>query len=375
MTNHPIWDKIKRGVFIIAELGKNFIQTEEHQPVEVYLANAKKLVDEAVAAGADAVKFQTHNVDDEILDIHVDSPHFPNWKKGRHAWVKRNQEATPVKEFWLPLKDYCHQKGIFFFSTPMSRGAAKILHERIGTDLWKIGSGDILDFVMLDYMRQTEKPIIVSSGMSTLEEVEKSVNFLRAKNSRVAMMHCVSKYPCPPEDLRLATIELYKEKFSGIPVGFSDHSIEVKPPVAAVALGATMLEKHFTLSRQLWGPDHKASLEPSEMLRLVKAVREIEQNVEKKKDFLASEFAKRSMGTKEKILQEGESVFRPLFRKALMAGRDIPAGAIITADVLYAMRPQGWAGGLASEYYEAVMAKKTRVAFKKYDPINFKDLF
>ena len=199
-VQEKIWEKIQKGVFIIAEAGKNFIQTEEDRPVEEYLKNAMQLVDEAAKAGADAIKFQTHNVDDEQLNINVVSPHFKG--SDRYRWVTRNNKATPINEFWKPLKAHCEKKGIVFFSTPMSHGAAKILDE-VGVDLWKIGSGDILDFVMLDYMRNSGKPIIISSGMSTLEEVEKAINFLRAKNPRVALLHCVSKYPCPPEELHL----------------------------------------------------------------------------------------------------------------------------------------------------------------------------
>ena len=374
MNSRQVWEKIQKGVFIIAEIGKNFIQTEAEQPVEVYLANAKKLVDEAATAGADAVKIQTHNVEDEILNINFVSPHFPNWKSGdRYSWVSRNTKGTPVKEFLLPLKKYCEEKGIFFFSTPMSRGAAKILHEQVDTQLWKIGSGDILDFVALDYMRNTDKPIILSSGMSTIEEVERAVKFLREKNPRVALMHCVSKYPCPPEDLHLSTMNLYRKKF-GIPIGFSDHSIGIEPDILAVAMGATILEKHFSMARDLWGPDHKVSMTPAELRELVKGIRALESNPAGKKEILESDYGRRGVGSEAKILQEGETVFRPLFRKALMAGQDIPAGVFITKEMLYAMRPQAMAGGLPSEKYEEVLGKMTKVALKKFDPITAEGL-
>lgn len=379
MTSDNIWQKIQKGVFIIAEIGKNFIQTQEEQPVEVYLENAKKLVDEAVAAGADAVKFQTHNVEDEQLNINVVSPHFKG--SDRYSWVARNTRSTPVDKFWKPLKEHCEKKGITFFSTPMSRGAAKILNERVGVELWKVGSGDILDFVMLDYLRETGKPIIFSTGMSTLEEAELAVNFLRKKGARVAMLHCVSKYPCPPEDLHLKTIEFYKNRFD-MPIGFSDHSIGIEPALVAAAMGAKILEKHFSLSRDLWGSDHKVSMTPAELRGLVAGVKEILANPAKREEILNSDFAKRSLvgdpdapvGAGGKVLQEGEAGFRPLFRKSLMAGQDIPAGATITKEMLYAMRPQQYAGGLPSEKYEEVLGKKTKVALKKFDPIT-KDLF
>src|SRR3989344_5979465 len=157
MNSNQIWDKLNKGVFVIAELGKNFIQTEEEKSVVEYLENAKKLVKAAHEAGASAVKFQTHNAEDEQLNIKIVAPHF---KGERYAWVTRNQNATPINEFWKPLKAYCDKLGIIFFSTPMSRGAAVKLNE-LGVELWKVGSGDILDFVALDFMASTKKPIII----------------------------------------------------------------------------------------------------------------------------------------------------------------------------------------------------------------------
>ena len=152
MDSNRIWEKIQKGVFVIAEIGKGFIQTEEDQPVEVYLKNAKELVRLAKEAGADAVKFQTHNVEDEQQgNIKVIAPHFSG---DRYSWVKRNTDATPLNGFWKPLKKFCEEQDIVFFSTPMSRGAAMTLNEA-GVELWKIASCDVLDFVMLDYVRYT----------------------------------------------------------------------------------------------------------------------------------------------------------------------------------------------------------------------------
>lgn len=373
MNSDPkaIWEKMQKGVFIIAEAGKNFIQTQEEQSVEVYLHNAKVLVDEAAKAGADAIKFQTHNYEDEQLNIDVTSPHFKG--SDRYSWVKRNSLATPVETFWKPLKAYCDERGIIFFSTPMSRGAAKILNEQVGQPLFKIGSGDILDFVMLDYLRNLQKPIIFSTGMSTLEEVEKTIGFLREKTDMVTMLHCVSKYPCPPEELRLNTMNFYRQKFD-MPIGFSDHSIGIEPDLVAVAMGATVLEKHFSMSRELWGSDHKVSMTPAELKALVEGTNEILNNPAKREEILASEYAKKSLGTAEKIMAEDEASFRPLFRKSLMAGMDIPAGTIITQEMLYAMRPQMYAGGLPSEEYENVLGKKVKSDLKKFDPITWEGI-
>ena len=150
MNSNQIWEKINKGIFIIAECGKGFIQTQDERPVSEYLKNAIRLVDEAVVAGADAVKFQTHAVEDEQLNINIVAPHFSG--SDRYSWVTRNTNATPLNEFWKPLKAHCAKRGIIFFSTPMSRGAARIL-DQVGVAVWKIASGDILDFPMLGQNR------------------------------------------------------------------------------------------------------------------------------------------------------------------------------------------------------------------------------
>src|SRR3989344_3062856 len=198
------------SVLVVAEIGKNFIQTKEPQAVETYLKNAKELVRAAKEAGADAVKFQTHNAEDEQLDVNVISPHFKG--SDRYHWVKRNDEATPLG-FWQQLKAYCDNLGIIFFSTPMSRGAAQKL-EKIGVPIWKVGSGDLLDFLLLDYIAPSGKPIIMSAGMSTIEEVDKSVEFLKKRTNDLVLLHCVSRYPCPPEDLNIKTITYFQKRYN-----------------------------------------------------------------------------------------------------------------------------------------------------------------
>ncbi|KKW42388.1 MAG: N-acetylneuraminate synthase [Candidatus Magasanikbacteria bacterium GW2011_GWA2_56_11] len=368
-STNPIWERIKSRVFIVAEIGKNFIQTEAEQPVEVYLERAKELVAAAHAAGADAVKFQTHEVEDEVLNIEFDSPHFKG--KNRYAWVKRNTEATPIETFWRPLKAYCDELGVVFFSTPMSRGAARKL-QQLGQPVWKVASSDILDFVLLDYLASTGKPIFLPTGMSTLEDVDRSVAFLREKKAMFVLMHAISTYPYPPEQSNLRTIYALRSRYPDVPVGFSQNSPWVEPAIAAAAMGISLLEQHFTLDRNLFGPDHKVSMVPEEMSRMIIGIRELESHPEKRDEILAA--AGPYLGTEEKILQESEQAFRPLFRKSLMAGADIPAGTVITADLLYAMRPQQFAGGLPSEEYPNVLGKTAKIDLKKFDPVTWEVL-
>lgn len=355
----------KEEVFIIAEIGKNFIQTEEDKSIDEYLANAKELVRLAKESGADAVKFQTHSLEDEQLGVNVVSPHFKG--ADRYFWVKRNTEATPL-EFWQEIKKYCDEIGILFFSTPMSRGAAQKLNQA-GVNLWKVGSGDILDFATLDYMAGTGKPIILSSGMSTLEELDKSVNFLRKRNALVALLHCVSKYPCPPKELKIETVNFLEKRYK-LPTGFSDHSIEITSTLVAVSMDAKIIEKHFSLDRNLWGADHKVSLNPREFKEMSASIRRIENNFILKEK-IARTYKNNFTDVGTKSLQDDEAVFRPYFRKSLMAGKNILAGERITADMLYAMRPQAYAGGLPSEEYENIIGKITRKNLKKYDPVTW----
>ena len=261
MTLDVLREKTSHDVFIIAEVGKNFIQTEDERPIAEYLENAKKLAKAAKGAGADAVKFQTHEVEDEVLNIEFTSPHFK--AKDRYAWVTRNTTSTPLEEFWKPLKAYCDDIGVMFFSTPMSRKAAMKLTE-VDTPLWKVGSGDAQDYVLLDYLIATKKPIIISSGMVSLAELDDVVTYIQGKGELLAVLYCISQYPAPAEYFNLATIRELREKYPGLSIGFSDHSRGDEVARAAVAAGATIIEKHFSFSRDLWGADHKVSMTPEE---------------------------------------------------------------------------------------------------------------
>lgn len=351
--------------FFIAEIGKNFIRTQEERPVEECLANAIALVRAAKDAGADAVKFQTHVAADEQADIDVTSPHFKG--ADRYRWVSRNEASTPLETFWKPLKRACDEVGIIFFTTPMSRGAAQKIAP-LAPALWKVGSGDVLDFVCLDYLRTSGRPIIISSGMSTLEEIDATIAFLKEKTDQVVLLHCVSRYPCPPEDLRLGTMATLKERY-GVLTGFSDHSIGGDSAVVAAALGAAVIEKHFSFDRGLWGSDHKVSMLPEEYRAMVSAVRALEADPTERERVLASDIARRATQEGNKVLQDEEAVFRPLFRKTLVAAADLPAGTAIAPEHLFAMRPQAFLQGLPSEAYPTVVGRVLARSITKFQPI------
>jgi len=349
-------------VFVIAEIGKNFIQSKEEVSMDEYLSNAKKLIDAAVKAGADAVKFQTHEVEDEQAVISITSPHF----KGidRHTWVSWNTRITPL-EFWKELKNYADAKDILFFSTPMSRKAA-IKLESLDVPFWKIGSGDVEDYVLLDYIAETKKPVIISTGMVGKKELERVVVYLQKRSVPLVVLYCVSKYPCSPKDFNLASIEYLKEKYPDIVVGFSDHNVSShEVDLAAVKLGARVIEKHFSFDRNFWGSDHKASITPPEMEAMIKDLRKGKyESVDHTKFY----------GNKRKDFEGAKNQFREYFKKTLVASVDAKKGDIITKDMIYALRPQKHLKGLPSNHYHKIIGKKIKKDIKKYEPINKKHI-
>lgn len=349
-------------VFVIAEIGKNFIETEEERPLREYIDNAIRLIDAAAKAGADAVKFQTHVVEDEQLDIHVVSPHFP--MRDRIRWLQRVMSATPL-HFWHAVKKRAIEKGLQFLSTPMSRKAAQRLHS-VGVPFWKVGSGDATDFVLLDYITETGKPIVLSSGMVSFTELDRTVDYLRSRQSRFALLYCVSEYPAPAKSFNLATIEYMRDRYPGVSIGFSDHSVgENAIALGAVKLGARVIEKHFSFSRELWGADHKVSMTPSEMAELVAGIRSGAWRIVDGVQYY---------GSRERELSGANSKFRPYFHKTLVAARAIPEGTVLGKDMLYAMRPFMHSNGLSAAAFHSILGKRIRRAHRRYEPITVESI-
>jgi len=345
------------GVFVIAEIGKNFIQTEEERPQEEYLVNALALIDAAAEVGADAVKFQTHELEDEFMPgLTVVSPHFSG--SDRYRWIKRNQEATPP-EFWWAVKTRAEERGLVFFSTPMSHRAAEKL-QSLGVSLFKLGSGDVQDYATLDYIANTRKPLIISTGMVGLAELDELIIHVRSLGIPLCVLYCISQYPAPADYFNLATIERLQEEYPDVVIGFSDHSLGESIALAAVKLGARVVEKHFSFSRDLWGADHRVSMAPEEFAAMVRAIRSgAYTHVDHRAYY----------GSRERELEGANNKFRPYFNKALVAGCDIPTGTTITKEMIYAMRPKMYIDGLASNKFYDVVGKKTKKNMKKYDPI------
>lgn len=339
------------GVFVIAEIGKNFIQTEADQPQEMYLKNAKALIDAAAETGADAVKFQTHILEDEQYPIDVASPHAPGLD--RYKWVKRNTEATSG-DFWSAIKAHCESKNILFFSTPMSRASAKLLRS-MDVPLWKIGSGDVRDALLLREVLKDKKLIMLSTGMVSFAELRDAMAPVLAAGVPHVLFYCVSHYPAPPESFNLASMRRLQKEYPDAVIGFSDHSLGHEATLAAVTLGARVIEKHFSLSRDLWGPDHKASMTPAEFTAMVSAIRA--KTMIDPKPYEGSEDAE---------LEGATNKHRPFFQKTLVAARDIPAGTTIGENDIAALRPQALVPGLPAWELQTVLGGKTNRILKRY---------
>ncbi|MBI2846550.1 MAG: N-acetylneuraminate synthase family protein, partial [Chloroflexi bacterium] len=246
--------------FIVAEAGINHNGEFE---------KAKMLVDAAAEGGADAIKFQTHLTEKEMLP---DAPTAGYVGESLFTLLKRLELS---REEHVELKKYAEKKGLIFLSTPFSKEAADLLEE-LEVEAYKTGSGELTNLPLLEHIARKRKPMLVSTGMSTLEEIGESVDLLKKLKTRFVLMHCTSSYPTKYEDLNLRVINKLREKF-GVPIGISDHSVGIYTVLAAVVLGACVIEKHFTIDRNWPGPDQKASINPQELGELVRGTRAIEK--------------------------------------------------------------------------------------------------
>ncbi len=298
---------------IIAEAGVNYNGS---------LDLAYKMVDKAKEAGADIVKFQT-GIPEKVMSRFAEKAEYQKKTTGEGESQLDMVKKLMLKfEEFVPLKAYCEEKGIKFLSTPFDLSSVEFLEE-LGCDIWKIPSGEITNLPYLLRIAKTGKDIILSTGMSTLGEVGEAIGVLKnAGAGRITLLHCTTEYPAPYGDVNLRAMQTMRDAF-GLKVGYSDHTPGIEIPVAAVAMGATVIEKHFTLDRNMEGPDHKASLEPDELTAMVMAIR----NVEK------------AMGNGEKTPSESEKKNMAIARKSIIAARNIKKGEVLTAENLTTKRP------------------------------------
>jgi len=283
---------------------------------------AKRLVDAAQEAGADAIKFQTFKTERIIT---WDAPKAEYQKQTTdpdESQFEMLRRLELSREAHQELVDYCQQKKILFMSSPFDEESADFLDE-LGVVVFKIPSGEITNLPFLAHLARKGKPMIVSTGMSHLSEVETAIDTIKREgNDKIILLHCVSSYPTAPRDVNLRAIETMAKTF-GLPVGFSDHTPGIEVALAAVALGACVIEKHLTLDRSLPGPDQRTSLEPDEMSTLVRGVRIVES----------------SLGHGRKEPAASEANIASAARKSLVAAQDILAGTVLTEAMIAVKRP------------------------------------
>ena len=322
--------------FIIAEAGVN------HNG-DVNLA--KKLIDAAKEAGADAVKFQTFKVEETVTTEAPKAKYQRNSRTPSESQYQMLKNMELSLEEWQELSTFARKANIIFFSRPCSEEAVDILLE-LGVPAIKIGSGDVTYYTLLAKAAQTGLPVILSTGLSTLAEVEDAVNVLYSSGNReLVLLHCVSNYPAAYKDVNLRAMLTLRHVFQ-VPVGFSDHTLGIMVPLAAVALGASVIEKHLTLDKTLPGPDHKASLEPEEFREMVKGIRTVQK----------------ALGSPLKKPAEAEIEMRMISRKSIVARTDIPKGTLITQEMLAFKRP---GTGLSQKFLEVVIGRRARVDIPK----------
>lgn len=319
------------STFIIAEAGIN-----HNGNIEL----AKKLVDVAVKAGADAIKFQTFRAENVVTrDAPKANYQVRNTKSNESQYDMIKKLELSEDEF-KELYKYAKRRRIIFLSTPFDFGSVDFLEE-LGVPAFKVSSSDLTNLPLLEYIAQKGKPIILSTGMGTLGEIEEAINTIKkAENEDIILLHCITSYPSKFESLNLRAIKTLKWAFK-LPVGFSDHSLGIYAPIAAVALGAVVIEKHFTLDKNLPGPDHKASLDPNELKEMVNAIRLIEK----------------ALGNGIKRPTPEEEEIKKVARRSIVAKIDIPKGTILTEDKITFKRPMT---GLPPKYYKEIIGKRAR---------------
>lgn len=301
---------------------------------------AKKLVEEAHNSGADAIKFQTYKSEAFLTES---SKYFKFFKKVELSY-----------EDFGEIHDHAKSCGITFFSTPFDFESVDYL-QKIGVPCFKIASGDLTNMPLIRHIAKMQKPMIISTGIGTIEEVENAISWcMYHNNNKIALLHCVANYPTLPEETNLRAIEYLKSKFN-FPVGYSDNGEPVLVDLAAVSIGANLIEKHFTLDKKLDGPDHFFSIDPSGLKSLISQIRILEK----------------IRGNSIKLPQSSEISNRDAIRKSITAKIDIKEGETLSNKNLAIKRP---AGGIEPKHWDLVLTKKSKKYIKKDELIKWEDI-
>ena len=326
--------------YIIAEAGVNHNGD---------ITLAKRLIDAAKQAGADAVKFQTFKAEEIVSSQAEKAPYQCETTGTAESQLEMIKALELTDDQFRELNAYAQEQNITFLSTPFDHQSADFL-DSLNLPAFKIPSGEITNIPLIEHIGLKKKPVILSTGMSTLGEVEEAITSLQKSGTHdITLLHCTTAYPAPIKSVNLAAMKTLECAFH-LPVGYSDHTEGITIPIAAAALGARVIEKHFTLDRSLPGPDHKASLEPDELAAMVKAIRDVEM----------------AMGDGVKRLNEAERENVTIARKSLVAKKEILAKETITNEMICVKRP---GTGIPPKYYHHIIGKKIQNAIEKDQPI------
>lgn len=321
-----------KHVCIIAEAGVNHNGSFEL---------AKKMVDAAKMAGVDYVKFQTFNPEKLVSRFAEKAEYQKETTGASESQLEMLQKLTLTNDNFIELKEYCDSIGIGFISTPFDLDSIDFL-DTFNMDFWKIPSGEVTNLPYLEAVAKTGRKVIMSTGMCDVEEILAAVKVLEDNGTKeIELLHCNTQYPTPFEDVNLNAMLTIKNA-TAKKVGYSDHTLGIEVPIAAVALGAEVIEKHFTLDKTMAGPDHRASLNPVELKNMVDAIRNIE----------------RALGDTDKVVSPSETANKAVARKSIVASRDIKLGEILSADNLTTKRPGN--GVTPMKWYEVVGTKAVR---------------
>ncbi|MBZ9729758.1 N-acetylneuraminate synthase family protein [Salegentibacter sp. JZCK2] len=330
-------------MFLIAEIG---------QAHEGSLGLALSYVEALAETGVDAVKFQVHIAEAESSEHETFRVKFSEQDKTRFDYWKRMEFSL---EQWKLLKQRCDKKGVEFLASPFSNAAVDLLEE-VGVNRYKVGSGEVSNFLLLEKIAKTGKPVILSSGMSSLEELDKTTEFLKKRKVEFSILQCTTAYPTRPEDYGLNVIKQLKDRYL-VPVGYSDHSARLETCIAATALGAEILEFHAVFDRRSFGPDATSSLEIAEIKNLVQAVKSIETSL---------------LNPVDKSDNSRFSELKNIFEKSLAINKDLPAGHKLTFEDLEAKKPKGY--GIEASHFEEVLGKVLKRDKKQWEFLKEEDV-
>lgn len=355
--------EIKIGKNLIKKMNNCFIIAEAGVNHNGDLELAKKLIDAVKEAGADAVKFQTFK-SEEIVTPDIEQAKYQSEnigkKESQYEMLKRLELSySDFRE----LKNYCDKKDIIFLSTPHSCKQDVDLIAELCLAI-KVGSGDLTNLPILEYIAGKKLPVILSTGMATLEEVKEAVDVILPINKQLIISHCTTNYPTVLNEVNLRAMNTLKKQFN-LPTGYSDHTEGINVSLAAVALGACVIEKHFTLDRNLPGPDHKASLEPKELKEMVNGIREIKNRLDRGEngEKIVEEFnVFEALGDGVKKPNPNEIEIAKIARKSIVAAQDIKKGEVIKEDMLKIKRP---GIGIKPKHFDEIVGRIAKEDIKK----------